>query len=442
MDQPAVARRRRKGAKPPIDVELVLGEWGAKGAVDAEYNNRVIPIDRGIPGETVVATIDRRRRQWRGVVQEITEPSPHRIEPPCPYVVAGCGGCQWQHLQYNSQLAAKREMAVRELERHGVKAGIDAVHGMDTPWRYRHTASIAIGWEAGFRPRGRRGIIEIHDCPISHPLIGMLADRVNHILRDGLLPNYHGAVWLDCTVVGAVAEQSLQVLIQGIHGLTLETNPELPDVATLLAGIDGVSSVAYRHRSGEARPLCGALESRITIDGSEMSLPAGSFSQTNVSQLSVLLRRMREVTSGRAVVRAADVYGGAGTFALALAGGVGKMTLIELDEPAVEAARRTAAEHGRTNVSCISGHAEQVLPQLGALDLIVVDPPRSGVGSSVTAAIIESGAPLVLYVSCSPHSLARDLAELLSGGYSARSIELFDFYPQTYHVECLAVLER
>src|SRR5437764_2217791 len=117
---------------------------------------------------------------------------------------------------------------------------------MENPWRYRRTAALAIGWEAGFRPRGRRGIVEIHECLISHPLIGRLAHRLNELLEAGALPNYHGKVWLDCSVVGSAERSGLQVLLQGIQGLTLESHPELPEIAAALASIEDVRSVAYR----------------------------------------------------------------------------------------------------------------------------------------------------------------------------------------------------
>lgn len=434
-------RRRRRGPRPPLECEVRLLEWGQRGAVDAELDGRVVPIDRGIPGERVVATIDRGRK-GRGVVEEVIEPASNRAAPPCPYYLAGCGGCQWQHLSYSGQLEAKRAVVDRELARSGVGCPVDAVHGMEDPWHYRRTAAIAIGWEAGFRPRARRGILEIHDCLISHPSIGSLAAQLNDALRAHRLPNYHGKVWLDCTVVGADDAPTLQVLLQGIEGLTLESHPELPDVAGIIATLDGVGSVAFRHRNGEARPLVGDLMSTIEVAGRPMFLPAGAFFQTNLTMLPRVIDRMRAAVAGRTVRRAADIYGGVGTFALALAGQMEGMTLVELDAQAVEAAERTAAAWGATNVEFVSRHAERALPTLSDLDLVIVDPPRSGLGAVVVEAIHACAVPFVIYLSCSPASLARDLAALQNRGFALQSLEVFDFYPQTYHVESLAILAR
>ena len=438
----STARRRKKSEKPPLELELTLVDWSSRGAVGAEHDGRRLQIDRGIPGERVLATVDRRRTPWRGVVDTVIEASADRVDAQCLHYHRGCGGCQWQHVAHAAQIEAKRQLVDAEMSGAGVDTRVSLAHAMKSPWRYRHTAALAIGWEAGFRPRGRRGIVEIRDCPIAHPLIGSLADQLNRLLRAGASPNYHGKVWLDCTVVGPPSDPALQILIQGIEGLTLETHPELPELAGQIANLAGVGTVAFRHRTGEPRCLIGDLMSQIEIAGRFMWLPAGSFCQTNMEMVAIVLQRIREAIRNRDLQQAADVYGGIGTFGVSLAHAVGHMTLIELDALAVKAARRTASDWGLTNMTLMSRHAEQALGDLPPLDLLIVDPPRSGLGPTVTDAIATNGARLVAYVSCAPSSLARDLAALQEANFRVLSLEMFDFYPQTYHVECLAVLER
>ena len=438
----AIRIRRRKASKPPISLELRLGDWATRGSTGAQADGRDILVDRGIPGERVVASVDRRRAPWRGVAQEILAGSLDRVAPLCEYYLQSCGGCQWQHLSYQAQLKAKSQLVDREMLAAGVNAGVTETYPMANPWRYRRTAAIALGWEAGFRPQGRRGIVEIHDCLISHPLIGRLADRLNHLLQSRLLPWYHGKIWLDCTVVGAEDHPGLQILIQGIQGLTLETHPELPDVARTVASVESVRSVAYRHRSGEPRPLLGDLMSTIEVAGRPVYVPAGSFFQTNLEMLSLVLRRMSEALRMRHIGAAADIYSGVGTLGLALAPRVDTMTLVELDPLAVAAARRTAAEWRLDNVRFVPRHTERALPELPPLDLAIVDPPRSGLGEQVVTSIVANGAPFVLYLSCAPASLARDLAGLQSAGFRVTTLEIFDFYPHTFHIESLAILER
>jgi 23S rRNA (uracil1939-C5)-methyltransferase len=282
--------------------------------------------------------------------------------------------------------------------------------------------------------------VAVHDCPIAHSLIGRFSHRLNELVRNGLLPNYHGKLWLDCTVVSGAGAPALQVVIQAITGITSETHPELPKMASTLAGMEWVRSVAYRHRSGEVLTLVGEPVDRIVVYGRPLYLPAGSFSQTNPEMLDLLMGRMRALLEGSQIRAAADVYGGIGTFALALADCAASMTLVELDPNAVAAARRTARERGLSNLAFIRRHAERALPELEGLELAILDPPRSGLGEVVIGALTGYRVPLIMYVSCAPPTLARDLGMFRRSGYSVERLELFDFYPQTYHVEALAVL--
>jgi 23S rRNA (uracil-5-)-methyltransferase RumA len=432
---------RSKRARVRLEAELTLRDWGPKATTTSEVSGKRVLVDRGIPGERVLASVFRGREPLQGSVAKVLEPSPERIAPPCPHYLKGCGGCQIQHVAYSAQIRMKQRLINQEMAAAGLSCSVDRVWTMRSPWQYRRTAAIALGWEAGFRPRGRRGIVAIHDCRISHPLIGAFCDRLNMLLAAGRLPNYHAKAWLDCTVVDSRDAPALQVVVQAITGLTLETHPELGQVAATLAAMDGVGSVAYRHRSGEVRPIIGDLMGTIRLAGRSLCVPAGSFCQTNLEMTAALLSRARTLLEGRKIGAAADIYGGIGTLGLSLANLVGSMSIIELDPRALEAARRTAGAWGLSHVRFVEGHAEQLVASAGKLDLAIVDPPRSGLGDAVIAALIGYKIPLVLYVSCAPTSLARDLAKFRQGGYAVKSVELFDFYPQTYHVESLAVLE-
>ncbi|GAC1635014.1 MAG: 23S rRNA (uracil(1939)-C(5))-methyltransferase RlmD [Chloroflexota bacterium] len=423
-----------------MQIQVQLLDWGARGATVGQIDDARVLIDRGIPGERVEAIVRPGKQPWLGTVDRVVEPATSRIAPVCPHYAQGCGGCQWQHIDYATQVETKRALVDREMESHGVPARVETCHTMTPPWRYRHTAAIAIGWEAGFRPRGRRGIVEVRDCPISHPLIGRFASDLNDLLRAGRLPNYHGKAWLECTVVGTETAPSLQVMLQSIAGITTESHPELQDVADVVAGLPSVCSVAYRHRSGEPKTLVGPLESTIEVDGKPFLLPAGSFFQTNLRMVPRVLGHMRERVAHAQLRSGADIYGGVGTLGLPLAPLLDSMTLVELDPFAVNAARGTARAWGLQNVDFLSMPAERALPSLPPLDVAIVDPPRSGLGEKVIAAIALKEVPLVLYLSCSPASLAADLAGMMSFGYRVESLDMYDFYPHTYHVECLAIV--
>ena len=251
-------KARRAANRIPLQAELRLGDFVAKGATAAEVNGRPVAIDRGLPGELVEASIDRRRRAWRGVVETVLEGSSDRVPAPCPAYHAGCGGCQWQHMTYPAQVQFKRALVDREIERSGVSVRVSSSHAMEHPWRYRRTAALALGWEAGFRPRGRRGIVEIRDCPISHPLIGRLANELNDLLRAGRIPPYHGKLWLDCTVVGTARRAGTAGRHPGDRRVSRSNHTlNCPIVATTIASCGSVASVSFRHRSGHVLPLVG-----------------------------------------------------------------------------------------------------------------------------------------------------------------------------------------
>jgi 23S rRNA (uracil-5-)-methyltransferase RumA len=317
---------------------------------------------------------------------------------------------------------------------------VAAVHHLDAPWRYRSTAGIALGKRAGFRRHGSLAIVPIRDCPISHPLIGQLMAYLNDAIERGALPDFHGRVRVEVRVMEGGERDSLVSLVrptevshpphQGDLDMLLAalTNfPEMVAVSTLLEG-DRPTSVA-----GEAFGVT-------TVVGRPVTLAAGSFFQTNLQLLPRLIQRLRQEAEPLSGRRVADVYAGVGLFGLFLADEATEVTIVESDPIAIEAAKRTAERWKVSNVRFISSQAEQALEELGHVDVLIADPPRAGLSESVRASIARFQPPTVLYVSCLAQSLARDLHELTAVGYGVESLELFDFYPQTYHVELLAVL--
>jgi 23S rRNA (uracil1939-C5)-methyltransferase len=173
-----------------------------------------------------------------------------------------------------------------------------------------------------------------------------------------------------------------------------------------------------------------------------MALPAGSFFQSNWSLMPALLDRALELADARPGQVVADIYGGVGLFGLFLAAAGARVTLIEIDARAVEAAKMTAARWGIEAIDYVAAPAEDAVAGLPRLDLAVVDPPRTGLDETTLGALIERGVPRIVYVSCSPVSYARDAAQLVRAGYRIERYELFDFYPQTVHVEGLAKFDK
>lgn len=424
----------------PESVTLLLGAFDEHGTTRARFNDRSVEVEHGIPGETVEATITGRAR-LRGHIVEVIEPSPDRIMPPCVYFRDWrCGGCQWQQISYPGQIERKLALVDAAMRQSGLDVMVTDSYALDDPWRYRTTASISLGRSAGFRRHGSLAIVPLRDCPISHPAIGTLMDALNDLLETHALPDFRGRARLDVRVVGG-AEACLEILVRPDR----DRRPEEASLLLLtgaLRDMDAVSGVSLQIRGGSHRVLSGAGFGTVEVAGKNVVTSATSFFQTNIRLMPDLIARLRELAEPLAGKRVADVYAGVGVFGLFLAAEARKVVVIEDGADAIEAGRRTASEWGLTNATFVNGSAEDNLERLMDLDVVILDPPRAGLSEAVLQFLMTGGPPLVLYVSCLARSLAHDLAVLVPAGYLVEALELFDFYPQTYHVELLAVLRR
>lgn len=424
----------------PEIATLHLDRFDNHGTTRAHYRGRSIEVEHGIPGETVEAEITGEPRP-RGKILRVLDPSPDRVLPPCPYFRDwACGGCQWQQISYESQLQRKRDAIDAALASAALPLTVSQVHALEDPWRYRSTAGVSLGKHAGFRRHASLAIVPIHDCPISDPLIGQLMAMLNDALETGNLPNFRGRVRIDVRTAEGSEGHSLHLLVRS----TEEGKPPDPDdlakLMGLLTSLHFVSGISILHANREIESVAGELFALTTVAGRQVSLAVGSFFQTNVRLVPELISRVQQEAEPLAGKHVVDLYAGVGIFGLFLAGEAKEVTIVESDPLAVEAARRTAGLWGLHNVRFLTQRAEEAMREVTSCDVLVVDPPRSGLSDSVKESLTEWHPGTLLYVSCLAESLARDLRHLSDAGYGIESLELYDFYPQTYHVEILAVL--
>ncbi|SRR5579884_590846 len=436
----AVVDRTAKRQRPPVAARLRLGEFDRHGTTRALLNERSIEVEHGIPGELVDADVFGKRRRW-GRITEIVEPSPDRVAAPCPYFHRGCGGCQWQMLDYRSQVDRKRARAEAELDALGLETRIDRVVAMADPWRYRHTAAISLGRSAGFRRRGTQSIIALDDCLISHPLIGQVMQRLNEALESERLPNYLGQVTIETRVVERNGRNALHVAIVPSPGSRHASMEAVMPIALLLARLDCVAGILYRHRQDPPQLLAGDPFGAVTIEGRLFAVSAATFFQTNMELLPHLIRDLGAGAALSGTETVVDVYGGSGILGLSLASGALRIVEIEMDGVGVEAGKRSAEMQAVANVSFIQETAEEALAQLSQADVVIVDPPRAGLSPKVVEAIGNLRPERILYVSCFAGTLARDVLDFQRFGYRSTAIRAYDFYPQTYHLELLTTLE-
>jgi 23S rRNA (uracil1939-C5)-methyltransferase len=403
-----------------LDVTLDIQSIAAGGDGVGRVDKLVVFVPRTAPGDRVRVRIAGGGRFARGSVRELVAPSPDRTEPACAhYTNDRCGGCQLQHMRYDAQLAAKRGIVRDAMERIG-KRHVDApvVHASDAQWRYRTKLTLALRrrgeeWIAGLHPYDAPGrIFALRDCPITD-------ERVVAVWRDVLAASH---------LLPSVAELRGAVrLIEDGVAFVLQGGKRWPSAERFFAAVPAITALWWET---DERPR------RLMFERVAGQAHGASFGQVNAGVAQALRARLLERVMAyepRAVV---DAYAGAGDTAAALAANGVAVTAIELD---ADAARASAARLGAPSRSLI-GRVEDRLPESLPADVVVVNPPRGGLHERVPALIAAERDRLraVLYVSCNPATLARDVARM--EGFRVVSLESFDMFPQTAHVETICEL--
>ena len=418
------------------------------------------------PGDFVRAKVIRLKKSYGYArLLEVLEPSPDRTEPLCP-AARQCGGCQFQHLSYRAQLDFKKNMVENLLARIGGFEGIKIppVIGMEDPWHYRNKAQYPVG-------RDKNG----------RTVIGFYAGRTHSIID---LDKYEGAEgcaiqdadsvtiaaicrqWMESFRVPAYDEKSGKGLIR--HILTRkafstgqimvcliingQSLPHARDLTQALAAVPGMTSICVSPNKRRDNVILG--ERAKTIWGSDTitdyigdigyRISPLSFYQVNPVQTKVLYETALSFADPKEGDTVWDLYCGIGTISLFLAQKAGRVYGVEIVPQAVEDARKNAQLNGIENAVFFTGKAEEVVPREAKKrpDIIVVDPPRKGCDRSLLDFIIKTGPDRLVYVSCGPATLARDLKILAEGGYELKKIQCVDMFPQGCHVECVVLMSK
>lgn len=378
-------------------------------------------VPRTAPGDVVEVAVTQVHRRWaRARPVRLVEPGPDRTPPACPHYDADeCGGCQLQHLTADAQGLAKQGILRDVLSRVGGRAvPLPPLVAAPNAWRYRSKISLAVGaGRIGFHPYDRAGeVFELADCHVAVPGLMVLLDAVRGA-RSGLPEG--------------VTHVVLRLDLEGGHHVVVRGGTAPWDAAPFGAAVGG-ATVWWQPEGGAVRALTG--------DGG--AFPVLAFQQVN-PPVAERIRRdaVAWLAAGPGGV-AWDLYGGVGEAARLLASGGASVWSVDADRSAVAWGERRASV-GHTAPAFVAGRVEEVLHRLPAPDAVLLNPPRQGADRRVTAALerlrAAGHARRVAYVSCDPATLARDLARL--PGYALRSLAAHDMFPQTAHVETLALLE-
>jgi len=406
---------------------LQLTDMAHGGAALGRHEGRVIFVPYALPGETAHVEIveDKGRFAFARLV-EVLEPSPDRIPPPCPYFGlaahggAGCGGCQWQHVDYQAQLRFKAKIVADQLARIGkitdppVRPTIPDGSG----WAYRNHAQFhpAPAGGLGFQAAASNDTIAIDECPILHPLLSDLYATLDLDL-EGLLR---------LSLRAGTATDDQMLLFEMEEDLPPALESDLPVSCVLLLS-DG------RHAN-----LIGHNHITEIVAGRTYRISAPSFFQVNTPQATQLVRQVLEYLDLQGGETVLDGYCGVGLFTAHLAERAGLVIGVEMAAAAAADLLENTAEFD--NVDVIEGPVEAVLADLDvSLDAAVVDPPRAGVDRFALDALVARRPARLVYVSCDPATLARDAKRLSAAGYRLVEVQPVDMFPQTYHIESVAL---
>lgn len=401
-------------------VRLTIGGMAYGGeAVGRTDEGAVVFVWGAMPGEEVLVEItDKRKRFWRGQVREVLVASPERVTPGCP-IFAVCGGCQWQYMSYAAQVEAKQTILLDQVRPVYPEARerLRPALAMTVPWNYRNVAHF-VGDEQGvpsFRRWQSHELVEVPSCPITQ-------EPVN-----AALPQYHGDLYpgerlsLRTTAGGDQLQawrgegEGGRLLVETVLGRRYRVSPRA--FFQVNTKLERRMPLAWR-RDGQEEPA--AEPTSLTED---------------------MVRLVLEGVEGYTDQTVVDAYCGVGLFTLPLAERAPRVIGIEESDDAVLDAIDNAAGAGLHNAVFLQGTAAALLPAVaGAVSAVVLDPPRTGVDEAALRAIAGKGVPRVVYVACNPSTLARDLRILREGGYALDWLRLVDLFPQTLHIEAVAVL--
>ncbi|MGQ9584801.1 MAG: class I SAM-dependent RNA methyltransferase [Anaerolineae bacterium] len=431
--------------KAAVADEVRAGEGGVRGFYTLEVTQiahggegigrvqgKVVFVPYCIPGETVLVEVVEERKKWaRARLVEVQRPSEDRISPPCPYY-GHCGGCHFQHVRYERQLAFKEEVVRGQMARLGgmVDAPVGPTLSVGDPWRYRNHVQLAVDREGrlGFREARGRGVVPIEACLLMHPLLAETFDALE--LEGGEAGEGHEEPTLirRISLRAGVGTGERMVIFETYGDAPLELAVDIPLSCVLLRS-DGVPVV-----------LAGSDYFYEVVGGRRYRISASSFFQVNTAGAEVLTGLVREMLAPAPSHRLLDLYCGVGLFGLALAGDVAQVVGVEENPMAVRDARLNAAE--LPHVQILEGAAEEVVPTLSEpFDLAVVDPPRDGLAPEAISLLARQPVSRLAYVSCDPATLARDARKLRRAGYRLVQVQPVDLFPQTYHVETVALWE-
>lgn len=447
----------RRGQSYEIQIERL----GTSGEGVGRYENFTVFVPQALPNERVLTVIEEVKKTYaRGRIHKILQESPDRTTPLCE-IYDECGGCQLQHLSYEAQLCAKRAQVMEALAHIGKLPQIPVNETLraEKPWNYRNKMQFPIGLHknrlvVGCFAQGSHRIINTENCHIQHGANNELANAVREIAEKLHIPVYNEDTHKGILrhIVGRVGRSNdlMAVIVTATKQLPRAKEfvrmmrERLPNLVSVHQNIQ-----TYRNNVIMGRDtvlLWGRPTILDTLGRLNFHISPRSFFQVNTRQAERLYEQALAYADLHGTETVIDAYCGTGTITLFLAQKARKVYGIEIVQPAILDARKNARDNHVKNAEFIVGDTTAVMPALYKQgirpDVVVVDPPRAGCTETVLRTFANMKPQRIVYVSCNPATLARDLAILKDLGYLAQEVQPVDLFPQTSHVECLTKIVR
>jgi 23S rRNA (uracil1939-C5)-methyltransferase len=422
---------------------------------ETQGRGKAVFVPFALDGEKVEASLTVQKPGFaRAKADAIVEASPHRIQPACPYF-ARCGGCHYQHAAYEHQLEIKKQI-LRETLRRTAKLELTTeieVHS-SPPWSYRNRSRLQVQtapeFEVGYFKHASHELLVVEQCPISSPLINRGIAAFWQSGRAGKIPTGVREVEFFANADDSRLLVELQCAADArranVRTWAEELSASMPEIAGVVAFREPPVSSHAERIANKAEKLLSLGDTQLAYQtlSANYRVSAGSFFQTNRHLTDELVKIVAQGQSGNVAL---DLYAGVGLFSTALAGDFRHIVSVESSQTSSADLAYNLPANGKavratTEQHLASTEKSRRVEFTDRPDLVVVDPPRSGLGERVSRSLANLGAPRVVYVSCDPATLARDLVPLVATGYRVEQVHLVDLFPQTYHLESVVHLEK
>jgi len=445
-------------------LELTIDDLAIDGKAVAHLNGKVVFLDTGLPGETVLAEITRSRpRYFQAVVREITSRSSSRVDTACSHFDI-CGGCSWQDLDYDSQLELKRRHVVECLARIGgfENPAVAPVLPSENTFRYRNKMEFSFhvledgGFHLGLHQRGRfDDIFDLDACYLQSEVANRIVHHVRAFVTEHQVPVYNVRDHTGFMRFLVIRETTItrQVMVNlvtsmgsfpSVDRLVAGLVEEFPEITTIIHGQNGKKANIAVAEVETVLHGPGFIEEELL--GRRFKIKANSFFQTNSIQAEKLYQTAFSLLQAKPDDRVLDLYCGTGSIGLSLASGVKEVIGVELVPDAVQMAAENAVANGVDNISFFQGHVKEFLRQLrpeeDRFDAVIIDPPRAGLHPKALKRVLALEVPRILYISCNPATFARDAKNMSEAGYEISEVHPVDMFPHTRHIELAALFSR